>query len=269
MTWFERLALARRRLGMTQAELADRAHVSLPTVKAYETGRRRPSHPYLIAVLDALHVDRHDRNQILTLAGYASDAFDLGPWRLPGFMLAPGEAIAEVDALPWPAFLANETMTVLHANTIAQRLWGVDLDSEFQDPIDRNLLSVASNPRFARRCLNYRDVVPVFVSIWKGHHRGAEALESPNPLFGAILQRFLAGEPEFVTPFVEAWQNVEPRTPKIRWRYPVVWDAGDGSVIRFECVVNPASEPDGLAFNDWIPVDAASAAVCERLRAGA
>lgn len=102
MTWFERLAQIRQLLGMTQAELANRAHVSLPTVKAYEGGRRGPSRPYLVAILDALHADRRDRNEILTLAGYASDAFDLGPWRLPGFMSRPAKQSRRQTRCPGP-----------------------------------------------------------------------------------------------------------------------------------------------------------------------
>lgn len=265
-TWFERLSEMRTRLGVPQSELAARAQVSLPSVKAYEAGRRHPSRPYLVAMLDALKVDRSERNRILELAGYATDGYDIGPWRYPNFMFTREEACVVVDESPWPAFLSDETMHVPHANSLAQRLWGVDLEKELLDPIDRNLLSVASNPRFADRCVNLSEIVGLMASIWKGHHLGAEELESPSPLFGAILQRFMQGDPKYVQMFAEAWGTAPPAAPKIRWHYPVVWSDPDVGLLRFRGVVNPALEPDGMAFNDWVPVDAATWAGLEELR---
>ena len=41
------MADARRKLGMTQAQLADRLGVSQPCVSQWETGRRTPSAPIL------------------------------------------------------------------------------------------------------------------------------------------------------------------------------------------------------------------------------
>jgi hypothetical protein len=48
--------------------------------------------------------------------------------------------------------------------------------------------------------------------------------------------------------------------PKCRWSFPIIWrdDLGE---MRFLNVINTASEPDGLAFNDWVPVDANAWAV--------
>ena len=52
--WFDMLAAARQRVGLSQAELAARSHVSAESIKAYERGKRHPSRPYLTAILDAL-----------------------------------------------------------------------------------------------------------------------------------------------------------------------------------------------------------------------
>ena len=38
----------------------------------------------------------------------------------------------------------------------------------------------------------------------------------------------------------------------------MVWVDPDVGTLRFRAMVNTASEPDGLAFNDWIPLDAAT-----------
>lgn len=253
--WFRLLAHARTALGLEQAELAARAHVSLPSLKAYESGRRHPSRPYLTAILEALKLDRSARNKILGAAGYASDSYELGPWPDSRFMFTADEAAEFIEPYPWPAFLLNEMMEVAVANAAAQRLWSVDLRNEFLDPIERNLLSVASDPRFADRCINLPDVLTVMAAVFKGHHRGAEALENPSPYFAAVLKRFVAGDPKHVQEFFRAWQDAEPRTPKIRWEYPIVWEDPDVGSMRFRGMVNPASEPDGLSFNDWIPLD--------------
>lgn len=249
------LAAARAKLGVEQAELAARAHISLPSLKAYETGRRHPSQPYLTAIMDALKVDRTERNKILGAAGYASDSYELGPWSDSRFMFSIEEATAAIDGYPWPAFLSNEMMEVVSANRAAQQLWSVDLTAEFLDPIERNLLSVASNPRFAERCTNLPEVLLVMCSVLKGHHRGAEVLDNPSPYFAKVLERFVAGDPKYIQPFFRAWQEAIPRTPKIRWEYPIRWQDPEVGALHFRGIVNPASEPDGLAFNDWIPID--------------
>jgi transcriptional regulator with XRE-family HTH domain len=263
--WFEMLSSARERLGLTQAQLAAKAHISVPSIKAYESGRRHPSQPYLTTILDALNIDRAERNKILGTAGYASDSYELGPWSDSQFMFTVEEASALIDGSPWPAFLSNEMMEVAAANAPVQRLWSVDLRREFLNPIERNLLSVASDPRFAERCTNLSEVLIVMASVLKGHHRGAEALDNPSPYFAAVLERFLGGDPKYIQPFLRAWQDAIPRTPKIRWEYPIVWDDPDVGTLHFLAVVNPASEPDGLAFNDWIPLDSETWAALRKL----
>ena len=254
--WFQMLADARGRLGLTQGELAARAHISPSSLRAYECGRRHPSRPYLGALLDVLKVDRVERSKILAAAGYATDSFELGPWVVSGFMFTLDEAVELIAGCRWPAFVANEMMELSAANGPAQRLWSVDLRTEFLEPGARNLLSVASNPRFAARCANLPEILEIMAAVFKGHHRGSEALESPSPYFAAVLDRFLAGEPRYIQPFLEAWQAAVPRTPKIRWEYPVAWDDPDVGTLRFRGIVGPASEPDGLSLNDWIPLDA-------------
>lgn len=250
------LSRARLRLGVTQAELAERTHISANTIKAYEAGRRHPSRPYLVAILDALKIGREERNGILADAGYASDGYEIGPWGYGQFMFTADEAAAFIEAYDWPAFLLGEMMDLTAANATAQRLWHVDLTREYLEPGDRNMLSVASDPRFGPRVANLPDVLRVMASVFKGHHRGAETLDSPSPLLASVLERFMTGDPAYLQLLLRAWQEAVPRTPKIRWEYPIVWSDPDVGMLRFRCLVNPATEPDGLAFNDWIPLDA-------------
>lgn len=250
------LAAARGRLGLTQGDLAERSHVSANSIKAYEAGRRHASRPYLVAMLDALKIGREERNKILGDAGYASDGYDLGPWHYSSWAFSQDEAADFIEQYDWPAFLLGEMLDVTAANAAAQRLWRVDLSTQFLNPGDRNLLSVASNPQFGRRLANMPEVLRVMASVFKGHHRGAESIDNPSPELAAILERFMTGDPAYLQMLLEAWQDAVPRTPKIRWEYPVVWSDPEVGTLRFRCLVNPAAEPDGIEFNDWIPLDA-------------
>ena len=170
-------------------------------------------------------------------------------------MFTRDEAAAFIEQYEWPAFLLGEMLDLMAANAAAQRLWRVDLTREFLHPGDRNLLSVVSDPRFGTRLANMPDALRVMASVFKGHHRGAETLDEPSPLLASILDRFMTGDPAYLQVLLRAWQEAVPRTPKIRWEYPVVWNDADVGTLRFRCLVNPAAEPDGLAFNDWIPLD--------------
>jgi transcriptional regulator with XRE-family HTH domain len=263
--WSRQFARVRSRLGISQAELAALSHVSHASIKAYEEGKRHPSRPYLAALLDALKLDRAERNSIMTAAGYASDGLSLRATN-EDVTFTIEEAAREIERYAWPAFIVNEMMGVPCANRVAQTLWGVDLDREFLDPNERNLFSVVSNPRIATRCVNLDEVLLVVVAVWKGHHRGAETLDAPSPLFGAMLEQFLNGDPAVVGRFAAAWQTGAPRTPKLRWDYPVVWDEPGIGVMRFHCFASAASEVDGLSFNDWIPLDAVTWERLERVR---
>lgn len=265
--WRRLLIQARRLVGVSRQQLADLANLSAETLKSYELGPRRPSRARLTAILDALKLERGARNDILAAAGFVPD----------GLMLIPGEprggfnheeAAALIDTLRWPAFVLDEFVTVVAANEAAQRLWGVDLRNEFADPVDRNLLSVATNPRFADRCVNWDEAISTVMSVFKRKEWGhLEQLDDPSPIFGAVLERFLAGKPEYVTRLAQVWE----RTPstrwdrKMRWSYPVVWKDPQAGVMRFDCTVTVASHADSTNFNDWIPVGPESWAALDRV----
>jgi transcriptional regulator with XRE-family HTH domain len=263
---FRLLVGARTRLNVSQSELAARSNVSLASIKAYEQGKRHPSRPYLAAILDALKVDRGERNQIFVAAGYALDAEMLGP-TLFDMGFTPEGAQAEVDDVPWPAFVLTEFSELACANSIAEKLWRIDLATEFTQPGERAMLSVAAQPRFADCLLNWDEAIGALAAAFKGHHRGPEDLDAPSPIFRHMLERFLTGDPKYVTRFVEIWGRVEPRTPRLRWHYPIVWQHPEAGLMRFDGVVSTCNITDARSFNDWIPVDAESWANLERLRA--
>jgi transcriptional regulator with XRE-family HTH domain len=263
--WHHRLRDARTAVHLTREDLGELAGVSHETIKSYELGQRQPSRGLLIALLDALKLERTSRNAILMQAGFAPDGWVLGPDGYPTYLFPVDEAVAYIQHRKWPAFVMNEALEVVGLNPICEKLWGIDFALEFPTPLDRNMLVVSSNPRFGDK-VNWDEMVAVAIGVFKGHHRGPEDVEHPSPLFGEILSRFMEGDARYVTRFFELWQTVPPIEPKIRWSYLVVWTEPGLGVLRFEAVVNQANEPDGLAFNDWIPLDAATWAALELIK---
>jgi transcriptional regulator with XRE-family HTH domain len=56
-TVFQRLASRRRKLGLTQAEVAERAHLPQSEVSRIETGKANPTYATLKALADALEAE--------------------------------------------------------------------------------------------------------------------------------------------------------------------------------------------------------------------
>jgi transcriptional regulator with XRE-family HTH domain len=266
VSWGDDLRACREAVGLSRESLAQLAGLSGATVKAYEDGSRNPSRELLIALLDALKLERHMRNTILVGAGFAPDGFFLGPSHLPDFMFSLDEAIGHIAGCPWPAFIVNEYMELVGANEVCLRLWDIDLQHEFPPGIGRNMLSVASTTRFAERMANWDDLVRLAISIFKGHYRGAEDLEQASPYFAEVMQRYAQGEPRFVARFAELWLETPPLRAKVRLMYQAVWREPGVGDLRFQGLTTTANEADGLAFNDWIPVDAETWECLGRLR---
>jgi transcriptional regulator with XRE-family HTH domain len=266
--WQTELREARRRMGLSQRAIAQAASISIDSVRAYERGRRRPTRQHLVAMIEALQVDRAWRNRVLLAAGFAPDGIDQRPPNINDWWLTREEAAAEIARYPWPSFVITERAEVVAANTIVQQLWNVDLWADFPTEIDRNLMIIASDPRVASRCVHWRDAFTIVATMFKTFHRSPERIDEPTPYFAAVLRRFLEGDPKYVGPFAEIWQEAPDQfVSKIRFAYPMAWDVPGCGIARFRCIVSTANESDGLALNDWIPEDAASWAVIERMMA--
>ncbi len=271
--WSTKLREARKAVRLSQRALAERAGVSPSTVKAYELGLRNPSRVYLTAILDSLKVEARTRNAILTGAGFAVPDTLFPPDRAPKYFFTVEEAAEEVEKCRWPACVLNDVMELVAANQLVQRLWGVDLNNEFTGPLERNLLGVASDPRFAEKVANWDEAVGTAIGILKGHHFGPETRpEGSSAYFSEVMKRFLEGDPRYVRRFLELWEVTPAREPKSRWSYPIIFNEPGLGTLHFQVQVSTCSEPDGLAFNDWIPLDAATwealGAIAQRERAG-
>jgi hypothetical protein len=207
----------------------------------------------LIALLEALKLELRDRNGILTDAGFKP----IDTW-------FPAEAAALADERPLPSFVVNTLMEVLAANRICQALWGVDLRHEYTEPVERNLLSVGSNPRFADKVVNWDEVIATGIGVFKGHFETLP--EGSSPYYAAVMKHFQAGDPHYIKRFLDQWERTPARSPKVSWTYKIVWNEPNVGILRFLCLVSVGSEPDGIGWNDWIPLDAPTWEALEQLR---
>jgi len=210
----------------------------------------------LLALLEALKVERHKRNVILVGAGFAPDGQFHGPSRLPDFMFTLEEAMEHVDQCTWPSFIVNEYMELVACNKVCEYLWDINVSRDYATGIDRSLLSVTTSLRFAERMGNWDDLVRLAISIFKGHYRESEELDLASPYFAQVILRYAQGEPRFVSRFTELWQETPALPPKVRLIYSVDWNEPGCRPMRFAGIVTTANEPEGLNFNDWVPCDA-------------
>jgi transcriptional regulator with XRE-family HTH domain len=252
--WVDRLRAWRLATGLSRESLAATAGVSAESIKAYETGRRRPPREVLVALLDELSVHALDRDTILAQAGYAPDGHMAGTDPAnPEHTFE--EALEEIRSVEWPSVITNEAMDVVAANSVAQRLWGVDLTREFNTPVQRNMLAQMSNPRIADQMENWEEAIRILLTLVKGSFGDVAEDTEASKYFQAVMAQFLAGEPRYVQAAMRVWLEVEPRIFKWRFSYPISWRHPEHGVLRFHVVVNPVNRRERVTINDWIPLD--------------
>lgn len=265
------LRLARERAGFSQEALAQRARCSVSTIRAYETtnaGRQRnPTRDQLEPILRALYVPRDEETSILDGFGFSTSRTLFPAERFPTFYFEVDELAAEVARVPWPEFVVNTSVDILAANKPAERLWGVTLVEQRQRARSgtANLLSVATQPEIASRIVNWDECVSVVIGTLKGTPERPESLEQPSRRFEDVLADLIDGDPRFVARIAELWATTAPLSAKIRWEYPIIWQDPAVGEMRFRALVSSASEPAGLGFNDWHPIDADTWERMERL----
>jgi transcriptional regulator with XRE-family HTH domain len=256
--WTLLLRQSRQAAALSRDDVARRCGVSAESLRAYETGRRRPSRDTLNAVLDALAVDPARRNAILRGAGFTDDATWVGR-QADNPEYSFDEAVALMREVPWPSHLNSETFEVLAANDLIQAVWGIDMVAEFPDPVDRNMAAMLTTRRFGDPLVNWDAAVTMFASMVKGGY-GTEAIhdDGPNSYLAAVTERLLSGDPRYVQRFLKIWNDATGEVRKWRFTYPVVWQRDDLPEMRFLVIVSPANLHDYMTFNDWVPVDAAT-----------
>ncbi len=269
--WRAMMRAARRRMGFSLPEVAERAGLSYEAVRAYENGRRRPTREHLVRVLGAMQATQADVNEMLVGAGFAPELTLFPEDQYPSYYFALHELDAAVETVPWPQFVVNDTLEVIAANSAIEAVWDVDFEVErrWRTRAQLNVLSVASDHHFADRVANWDEVIGFMCAIYKGAAWGGESIENPGPVFNDVLAEFAKADQAFLNPLLAAWAAAQPLPTKARQQYHVTWVDGEFGDMRFLAQITTCSEPDGFAFNDWHPVDADTWAVLERVKARA
>jgi transcriptional regulator with XRE-family HTH domain len=252
--WRAALRKHRTQRGLSQPEVARRSGLSLSAVKAYERGDRQPSREALDAVLDAVGLTHDEGNPIRAGAGFAIDWRDALDRR---YIVDLDDLQQQADALPWPVFVTNQGSYVVLWNRAFERVWDVDVERDFPDPLSRSLLSGASIARFTRCIANYEETMSFFLGLVKGDPREEQNLERPAPWNQDAVQRLFEGDPRELRRLMDAWEEAEPVPHRIRHQYRIVWrHRGVGPVLRFIGQLTVCDIWNELNWQEWVPADA-------------
>jgi transcriptional regulator with XRE-family HTH domain len=266
--WRGMLMRARKRLKVSRDELAALCHVSASTIRGYEIGRRHPKQESLEAILSALRLERTESNPIRESAGFAPvrSLFDHDEH----YYFSVADLDEEVERVAWPQFANNGALEVVAANRAAEALWGIDFRAERQRraPYEMNVLAVATEFDFPARIENWDEMLRMIVRGFKDPAQ-RDDVGAPSPYLTRAIEHFSQVNPAFLARLIDAWNAVEYEPARVRWHYAIDWRDAVAGRMHFHAIVSTASERDGLAFNDWIPLDAESWAVLERVKARA
>ncbi len=268
-TWRSIIREERVRVGLTQAALAARTGLAPDTIRKYENGGRMPPRSALERILEVLQVPIATARAAILDRGFSYPDFRYPLDTVPGYYFTVDELRGFVEEVPWPQFIGNEMGEVLAANRAAQALWGIDLAAEQarRSRAGANLFAVMAEPRFVERIANWEEVCRHFVGLLKAVSASRTMLDDPGALFGEVFGALVTANPRLLATLFRIWESTPQMSDRVRWMYPVIWREPGFDEIRFRGIVNPASEPEGLAFNDWFPADAVSHAVLEAVLA--
>jgi transcriptional regulator with XRE-family HTH domain len=264
LDWRQALREQRKARGYTQTRLAREASLSLSALKQYETGQRHPSAEALDAIIAALGLTAEQSSAIRAGAGYAPDMKRIFYDRLGPYELADLEE--QANRYAWPAFVTNISADILVANRRFFRVIGSELEQLFRaNPAQRNLLGVASDPRFARRVLNWDESMRFLIGLVKGEERWQHNLERPMPMLEGPIRHFLEGDPELIRRTLSLYETASPVRHTTRLDSRFVWALEDGREVTFKSLIHIADLYQELSWHDWFPETAADAAILESL----
>ena len=268
-SWREIIRTERRRVGLTQVELGRRAEIDSETIRKYENGSRLATRENLDRIFEVLQSSEGTIHRALADRGFYHPNIRFPVDREPGYYFTLEELPAFVDRVTWPVFCANELGEIVAANRTVQALWGIDLAAEVarRDRARANMLVAMCEPWFASRLVNWDEILRLFISLNKAVSASRTMLEDPGVLFEEIVAAIGAANPAALGRIHQLWKTTPRLTDKVRWTYPVTWREPGFGDLHFQGVVNAASEPEGIGFNDWVPLDAATWAALEAILA--
>lgn len=257
--WRRLLREHRLRLRLSQPEVARRADLSLSAVKAYEGGDRHPSREALSAIIQALGLPVEEANRVFAGAGYSIDLRGVLNQRYEPKDVAWLEE--QVEAYAWPVFATNQAGDVLAANRRFRLLIGIPLNERLPNPAKWNFVAKASDPAFADRLESWDASMRFMIGLAKAEQRHEINLERPAPFTNESFQRFLKGDPAYITRLLMLWEKAEPVPHTTRMTYPVRWRHESGTLLSFTATMHVADVWQELSWHDWIPDDAETLAL--------
>jgi hypothetical protein len=136
---------------------------------------------------------------------------------------------------PWPSFVCNIAADILAANRLFFRVIGPELEQAFRaDPANRNFVSSATNPSFAKRVRNWDESMRFMVGLMKGEERWEHNLERPAALLEGPTRRFLEGDPELIRRTLSLFESAPPVRHTTRMDSRFVWSLEDGREVAFK-----------------------------------
>lgn len=267
--WPDLIRAERRRLGITQTELAERAGMSPETVRKYEAGSRNPSRASIERVLAALQAPHTTVRRVLLDLGMAAPGSLYGLGGVEDYRFTIPELRSFVEETPWPQFVIDNTLEVVAANAATQALWEMDLSPEVLERTRArvNLLAILAHHRLRQSLRNRFAIMAIVVSVLKVFPESRNLFEAPGTLFAEVFDAFAATDPEAINKLYALWDRTPPASQKLRWNFPVVWSEPEVGEIRLIGTVTAASHVNSLVFVDWIPRDGQSHALLETLLA--
>lgn len=267
--WHVLIRAERRRLGITQTELAERAGMSPETVRKYEAGSRNPSRASIERVLAALQAPHTTVRQVLLDLGMAAPGSLYGLGGVEDYRFSIPELRSFVEETPWPQFVIDNTLEIVAANAATQALWEMDLSAQVLERTRArvNLLAILAHHRLRQSLRNRYEIMAIVVSVLKVFPESRNLLEAPGSLFAEVFDAFAATDPKAINKLYALWDRTPPASQKLRWNFPVVWSEPEVGEIRLIGTVTAASHVNSLVFVDWIPRDGPSHALLETLLA--
>ncbi|MEO8468732.1 MAG: helix-turn-helix domain-containing protein [Chloroflexota bacterium] len=268
-SWNDLIRIERRRLRITQTELAERAGLSPETIRKYEAGSRTPSRASIDRVLAALQAPHTTVRRVLLDLGMAAPGSLYGLGGIEDYRFTIPELRAFVEQTPWPQFVINNTLEIVVANAATQALWEMDLSRQVLERTRArvNLLAILAHHRMRQSLKNRFEIMAIVVSVLKVFPESRTLLDAPGPLFAEVFDAFAGSDPKAINKLYALWDRTPPASQKLRWNFPVIWTEPEIGEIRMIGTVTAASHVNSLVFVDWIPSDGQSHALLETLLA--
>ncbi len=164
--------------------------------------------------------------------------------------------------------MLTETSELVVANAHLQALWEIDLDAEKRKRTRAqvNILCFAVDRTIGGRMVNWDEIVSQLIGTLKAYPQ-FESLDDPRLYFDRVLSEVAGADPQLVGRMIDLWASAPAVELRVRWNYRLTWNDPAVGEMRFHGIESTASEPEGLFFEDWHPLDAETWEALEQVKA--